>query len=107
MQQQNENTIFETLLRNNKDITVHKRNLQILMTKVYKIVKSETQTIMKNLFSFRENFHDIRYFQIIANENKIMVGYRLQTIYYITRYLSASLQKNMSIRILLKNLKIK
>ena len=56
MQQQNENIIFETLLQNNKDITVHKRNLQILMTKVYKIVKSETHTIMKTYLVFGKTF---------------------------------------------------
>ena len=36
-----ENSSFETLLQNNKDITVHQRNLQILMTEVYKIIKRE------------------------------------------------------------------
>ena len=42
-----ENSSFETLLQNNKDITVHQRNLQILMTEVYKIIKREAQAIMK------------------------------------------------------------
>ena len=45
-----ENSSFETLLQNINDITVHQRNLQILMTEVYKIIKSEAQAIMKNLF---------------------------------------------------------
>ena len=44
-----ENSSFETLLQNNKDITVHQRNLQILMTEVYKIVKGEAPAITKNL----------------------------------------------------------
>ena len=34
-----ENSSFETLLQNMNDITVHQRNLQILMTEVYKIIK--------------------------------------------------------------------
>ena len=36
-----ENSSFETLLQNINDITVHQRNLQILMTEVYKIIKGE------------------------------------------------------------------
>ena len=37
------NSSFETLLQNNKDITVDQRNLQILMTEVYKFVKGEAR----------------------------------------------------------------
>ena len=40
---------FETLLQNDKDITVHQRNLKILMSEVYKIVKRGAQAVMKNL----------------------------------------------------------
>ena len=38
------------------------------MTEVYKIIKGEASAIMNNLFIFRENIHNIRIFQIIANE---------------------------------------
>ena len=41
-----QNSNFETLLQNNKDITVHQRDLQILMIEVYKIVNGEAPTIM-------------------------------------------------------------
>ena len=51
-----ENSSFETLLQNNKDITIHQRNLQIVKTEVYKIVKGEAPAIMKNLFILRETF---------------------------------------------------
>ena len=39
------------------------------MTEVYKIMKGEAPAIMKNVLFFRENVHNIRNFQIIANEN--------------------------------------
>ena len=78
-----QNSRFEPLLQNNKDITIHQRNLQILMTEVYKIVKEEAPAIMKDLFIFRENIHDIRNFQIIANEKKNTVRYGLETLYVI------------------------
>ena len=83
-----ENSSFETLLQNINDITVHQRTLQILMAEV---IKSEAPAIMKNLFIFRENIHNIRNFQIIANENKNRVRYGLDTICYRTPYLRASL----------------
>ena len=86
-----ENSNVETLLQNNKDITVHQRNLQILMAEVYKIVKGESLTIMKNLFSFWENIHNIINFQIIANENKNKMRCGFETICYRTPYLWATL----------------
>ena len=87
----NENSSFETLLQNNKDITVHQRNLQILMTEVYKIIKGEAPAIIKNLFIFQENIHNSRSFQIIANEGKNTVRYGMETICYRSPYLWASL----------------
>ena len=75
------------MLQNNKDITVHQRNLQNLMTEVYKIVKVEAPAIMKNSLIFRKNSHSIRSFQTIANEKKTTVGYELETISYRTPYL--------------------
>ena len=90
------------MLQNNKDITIHQRNSQILMTEVYKIVKEEASAIMKDLFIFRENIHDIRNFQIIANENKNTVRYGLETVCYRTPYLWApySSSRKINIRIL-------
>ena len=80
------------------NITVHQRNLQVLMAEVYKIVNGEAPAIMKNLFIFRENIHNIKNFEIIANENKNTVRYGLETICYRTPYLWASLPKNINIR---------
>ena len=57
-----ENSSFENLLENNIDIKVHQRNLQTLMTDVYKITKGEAPTIIKNLLIFWENIHDIKNF---------------------------------------------
>ena len=85
-----ENSSFEALIQNNKDKTVYQRNLQILMTNVYQIVKGEATAIMKNLF-FRKNILHIRHFQIIDNENKNEVRYGLETICYRTHYSRAIL----------------
>ena len=85
-----QNNSFKTFLQNNKDITVHQRNLEVLVTEVYKIINWEAPAIMRNLFIFREKICNIRNFQIIANEDKSTVRYVLETICYRTHYLWAS-----------------
>ena len=84
------NSSFVTLLQNNKNTTVHQRYLQILMNEIYKIVKGEIPAIIKNVFVFWENIHNIRNFRIISHENKNTVRFGLKTIWYRTPYLSAS-----------------
>ena len=76
----NQNSSFETLFQNNKDITFHQKNLQILMTEVYDIVKGGALAIMKNLFIFGENIYNIGNFEIIANKNKNTVRYGLENL---------------------------
>ena len=61
---------FENLLGKNKEITIHQRNLQVLMTDVFKMINGYDPPIMDNFFIFRENTHNLRNFQIILNENK-------------------------------------
>ena len=64
-----QNNSFKTFLQNNKDMTVHQRNLEVLVTEVYKIINWEAPAIMRNLFIFREKICNIRNFQIIANDD--------------------------------------
>ena len=59
------------------------------MTKVYKTIKGKALAIIKNLFIFQENIHNIGNFQFVANERT--VRYRLETICYKTPYLWATL----------------
>ena len=60
---------FEQLLQANKEITIHQRNLQVLMVEVFKIIVF-APPVMEDFFLFRENTHNIRNFQIISNESK-------------------------------------
>ena len=87
------NKVHERSLRliTNDENSSPPKKFTILMTEVYKIVKGEAPGIMKNLFIFRENIHNIRKFQIIANENKNTVRYGFETICYRTPYLRPSL----------------
>ena len=61
---------FENFLEKNKEITIHQKNLLVLMTEVFKIVYGYAPPIMDNFSIFRENTHNLRYFQIVLNENK-------------------------------------
>ena len=81
-----ENNSFQALLQNDKDITAHQRNLQILMTDVYKIIKGEAPAIMKNFF-FSGKRSAYQTFPNQSNENKNTVRYGLETIFYRTHYL--------------------
>ena len=63
------------------------------MTEFYKTIKEKAPAIRKNLFIFQENIHNIRNFQIIANENKNTVRYGLETVCYKTPYWWASLRE--------------
>ena len=58
-----------TILKSNNKIIARQRNLQILMTEVFKIINGLSQPIMDNFFIFRENTHNIQNFQIIFNKN--------------------------------------
>ena len=82
---------FENLLEKNKEIAIHQRNLQVLMTELFKIINGYVPPIMDNFFIFRENTHNLRNFQIILNENKKTVRYGSETISYRTPLLWANL----------------
>ena len=61
---------FQQILRELNEITIHQRNLQVLMTEVYQVVNSIAPPIMNSLFQFRFNTNNIRNFQEIYTENR-------------------------------------
>ena len=46
---------------------------------------------MSSLFEKRKNTHNMRYFQVLLNESKRTVNYRLETVCYRTLFLWANL----------------
>ena len=64
----NENN-FQTLLNENNETSEHQRNLQFLMTEIYKI-KNYAQPIMHHLFQFRESTLNLRNFRERPTYNK-------------------------------------
>ena len=77
----NENN-FRTLLNKNNETFVHQRNLQFLMTKIYKIKNNYVPPIMHHLFQFCENTFSLKNFSEIATHNKKTSNYGLETMCY-------------------------
>ena len=86
------NKEFQQILREKNEPTIHQKNLQVLMTEVYKIVNGIAPLIMSSLFDFRTNIHNIRNFQKIFTENRKTVEYGIETVTYRAPLLWANLQ---------------
>ena len=77
-----DNSNFEVLLEKQHDFSIHQRNLQVLMTEIYKIVNGIAPPIMNSLFMFRLNQHNLRNFQELSTEKRNTVNYVLETVKY-------------------------
>ena len=53
---------YHNLLETQNELTIHQRNLQVLMTETYKIVDGVVPPIINSLFEFRSNEYNIRNF---------------------------------------------
>ena len=84
----NENN-FQTLLNENNETSVYQRNLQFLMTKIYKIKNNYAPPIMHHLFQFRENIFNLRNFSEIESHNKKTSSYGLEIVSYRILFLWA------------------
>ena len=82
---------FKSLLSKYKEIAIHQRNLQVLMTETYKIINGITPPIMEKIFVFRENAPNVRNFHEISNEKRKTVKYGIETILNRTPFLLANL----------------
>ena len=63
-------TNFKSLLSNHNEITIHQRNLQVLMTEICKIIEQIAPPILSSLSEISENTHNTRYFQVLSNESR-------------------------------------
>ena len=73
---------FETMLRNMNDITIHHRNIQTLMTKLFKIKYDLVPPIMDSMLNRRTICYNFRNLQEFQSERKRTVFYGLETISY-------------------------
>ena len=86
------NKEFQQILRRKIEPTIHHKNLQVLMTEVYKIVNGIAPPIMNSLFNFRANIHNIRNFQEIFTESRKTVRHDIETVTYRAPFLWVNLQ---------------
>ena len=67
---------FNILLENNNDICNHHRNIQALLTEVFKIKNELASPIMESILNFKRfNTYNLRNFQELATERKRTVWY--------------------------------
>ena len=73
---------YQNLLETHNELTIHQRNLQALITEIYKIVNGVTSPIMNSLFEFRSNKDNIRNFQVHSADFRRTVNYVIETVTY-------------------------
>ena len=82
----NQKTSYHNLLETHNELTIHQRNLQVVMKETYKIVNDVAPPIMNSLFEFRSNEYDIRNFQVLSTDFRRTVNYGIETITYTERH---------------------
>ena len=100
-------TSYHNLLETHNELTIHQRNLQVLMIEIYKIVHGVTPPIMKSLFEFRSNEYNIRNFQVLSTDFRRTVNYGIETITCRAPSLWAKLPSEYKLAASLEEFKVK
>ena len=100
-----DNSSFEVLLEKQHDFSIHPRNLQVLMTEIYKIVDGITPPIMNSLFTLISD--NLRNFQELSTEKRNNVNYGLETVTYRASIIWAKLPSEYKLAGLLTAFKSK
>ena len=82
---------FNTLLEMNNEVTIHQRNIQVLMLEVFKIKYVLAPPIMNSTLIRRENIYNLRNFQEFETETKRTVNYGIESFSYRSPQLWAML----------------
>ena len=98
---------FKSLLTKYEEITIHQRNLQVLMTGTYKVINDISPPIIENVFILQENRHTLRNFQEITNENRKTVKYGIETISNRALFLWANFPNENKLATSLHDFKLK
>ena len=70
------------MLEIHNELTINQRNLQVLMTEIYKIVNGVTPPIINLLFEFLSSEYNMRNFQVLSTDFRRTVNYGIKTITY-------------------------
>ena len=98
---------FKSLLSTYREITIHQRNLPMLMTETCKILNGISPPIMEKKIILRENTHNLRNFQEIYNENRKTVKYGIETISNGTPFIWGNLPNEYKLATSLHDFKLK
>ena len=79
----NSTLTFEQLLEMDNSFTIHHRNIQKLAIEIYKVINSESPSIMKNVFPLTNNPYNLRRKNPFRTYNVHSVHYGTETISYI------------------------
>ena len=74
---------FQDLLYNDKSVTIHNRNLQILATEIYKYLNGLSPKIMGEVFQLNEHNYPLRSNVLFRGRNVNTVHYGQQSISYL------------------------
>ena len=100
-------TSYHNLLETNNELTIHQRNLQVLVTEIYKIVNGVAPPIMTSLSEFQRNEYNIRNFQVLSTNFRRAVNYGIETITYRVPSLWAKLPSEYKLAASLEEFKVK
>ena len=73
---------FNGILEDSKQKCIHRKNIELLATEIYKFQAGLTLQIMNDLFVTRENNYNIRNFQALESSCKRTVKFGTETISY-------------------------
>ena len=76
----NYESTFQQLLKQNKSVSIHQRNLQILSTEVFKTKNALNPVIMEDLFKFKNLVYNFRNAETLNRSNANSVKYGTETI---------------------------
>ena len=82
---------YQQLLREQNEIIIHQRSLQVLLTEVHQVVNGIVPTIINSLFQFRCSTNNIKKFQKIFTKNRKTVKYGMETVTHRAPFLWANL----------------
>ena len=74
---------FQQLLKQNKSVSIHRRNLQILATEIFKTKNDLNTVIMEVIFSFKKLAYNFRNAGTLNRSNVSSVRYGTETITYL------------------------
>ena len=73
---------FNELLIITNEVTIHHKNIQTLLTEVYKNLNGLSPPIMLDLFKTRHNIYNLRNHREICNDIRKTVRYGTETVTY-------------------------